>query len=118
MHAAWQEILKEEKEKDYFIRLWDFVKTAYRETTVYPPKDRIFHAFDAVAPQDVRCVILGQDPYHGPNQANGLSFSVNDGIAIPPSLRNMYKELGSDSSDVRCRRRVIWKPGRSRGCFY
>jgi len=96
MHTAWQEILKEEKEKDYFIRLWDFVKTAYRETTVYPPKDRIFHAFDAVAPQDVRCVILGQDPYHGPNQANGLSFSVNDGIAIPPSLRNMYKELGSD----------------------
>lgn len=96
MHPAWQTILKEEKEKEYFQQLWSFVQSAYQETTVYPEKDRIFHAFDAVAPSAVRCVILGQDPYHGPSQANGLSFSVNDGVKIPPSLRNMYKELVTD----------------------
>ena len=96
MHPSWQTVLKEEKEKTYFQELWTFLKEAYQTTTVYPPKERIFHAFDAVAPEDVRCVILGQDPYHGPGQANGLSFSVHDGVPIPPSLRNMYKELVAD----------------------
>ncbi|WP_114571986.1 uracil-DNA glycosylase [Exiguobacterium flavidum] len=96
MQDSWKPLLTAEKEKPYFQSLWAFVQTAYAETTVYPPKERIFHAFDAVGPSDVRCVILGQDPYHGPDQANGLSFSVNDGVMFPPSLRNMFKELESD----------------------
>ena len=82
--------------KDYFIRLTDFVRKEYHETTVYPPGKLIFNAFNLCPFDKVKVVIIGQDPYHGPGQAHGLCFSVNDGIQPPPSLVNIFKEISSD----------------------
>ena len=82
--------------KDYFIRLTDFVRKEYHETTVYPPGKLIFNAFNLCPFDKVKVVIIGQDPYHGPGQAHGLCFSVNDGIQPPPSLVNIFKEINSD----------------------
>ena len=82
--------------KDYFIRLTDFVRKEYHETTVYPPGKLIFNAFNLCPFDNVKVVIIGQDPYHGPGQAHGLCFSVNDGIQPPPSLVNIFKEISSD----------------------
>ena len=82
--------------KDYFIRLTDFVRKEYHETTVYPPGKLIFNAFNLCPFDNVKVVIIGQDPYHGPGQAHGLCFSVNDGIQPPPSLVNIFKEINSD----------------------
>lgn len=92
----WQEVLGEEFEKPYYLELRKFLKDEYETTTVYPPMENIWTAFEHTAFEDVKVVILGQDPYHGPNQAHGLSFSVQPGIAHPPSLRNMFKELKED----------------------
>ncbi len=92
----WDEILKEEMEKDYFKDLIHFVEQEYKEKTVYPKKTEIFKAFRNTAYKDVKVVILGQDPYHRENQAEGLSFSVKEGIQKPPSLQNIFKELKSD----------------------
>ena len=86
----------EEFEKPYFIDLTQFVKKEYQSRAVYPPPKFIFNALNSVPVEKVKVIILGQDPYHGPGQAHGLSFSVPDGIAPPPSLVNIYKELKSD----------------------
>ena len=85
-----------EFEKDYFVRLTDFVRAEYKATTVYPPGKLIFNAFNLCPFDKVKVVIIGQDPYHGPGQAHGLCFSVNDGIDFPPSLRNIFKEIQTD----------------------
>lgn len=93
---SWKEKLDSEWNKEYFVKLTDFVRDRYRATTVYPPASRIFAAFDSCPFDEVKVVILGQDPYHGPGQANGLCFSVGDGVMMPPSLINIFKEVSSD----------------------
>ena len=93
---AWDEVLKEEFEKPYYSRLREFLKTEYAEATVFPQVNDLWTAFKRTPFNEVKVVILGQDPYHGPGQAHGLSFSVNPGVKIPPSLRNMFKELATD----------------------
>ncbi len=92
----WQNLLEEEFEKDYYIKLRKILIEEYRNYTVYPDMYSIFNALHYTAYKDVKVVILGQDPYHGENQAHGLSFSVKKGVPIPPSLMNIYKELKSD----------------------
>lgn len=94
--VSWQPLLQDTCEKPYFAQLRQRVLDAYARTTVYPPQDDLFACFDAVTPEQVRVVILGQDPYHEPGQANGLAFSVHPGTKLPPSLQNIYKELLSD----------------------
>ncbi|KQO21157.1 uracil-DNA glycosylase [Flavobacterium sp. Leaf82] len=96
MHDSWKPVLKEEFEKPYFKELIDFVKSEYATKICYPKGNQIFSAFDHCHFDQVKVVIIGQDPYHGPNQANGLCFSVNDGIAFPPSLQNIFKEIETD----------------------
>lgn len=93
---SWKARLESEFVKPYFFVLASFVKQEYQTHRVFPPPANIFQAFDTCSFEDVRVVILGQDPYHGEGQANGLCFSVNDGVGIPPSLRNIYKEIQSD----------------------
>ena len=92
----WKNILKAEFEKPYFLELADFVKNEYINHTCYPKGTDIFAAFDACTLADLKVVIIGQDPYHGVNQANGLCFSVQDGVAHPPSLINVFKEIAAD----------------------
>lgn len=96
IESSWKEALKEEFGKEYFSNLVQFVKTEYETQTIYPPGNLIFSAFDSTPFDEVKVVILGQDPYHGPGQANGLCFSVADGIRQPPSLKNIFKELNAD----------------------
>lgn len=93
---SWKEALSAEWEKDYFCRLTEFVRSEYATQQVFPPASLIFAAFDRCPFDKVKVVILGQDPYHGEGQANGLCFSVNPGVALPKSLINIYKELRSD----------------------
>ncbi len=93
---SWKKILKDEFEKPYFHQLVNFVKSEYNKYKVYPPGKLIFNAFDHCSFDDLKVVILGQDPYHGEGQANGLCFSVNTGIRKPPSLVNIFKEIQSD----------------------
>ena len=92
----WADALKEEYKKDYYKKLFEFIGHEYATTTVYPPGDDIFNAFHLTPLRDVKVVIIGQDPYHEPGQAHGLSFSVKPGVDIPPSLQNIYKELADD----------------------
>ena len=94
--STWKEQLSAEWEKDYFVRLTDFVRQRYGCSTVYPPGGKIFAAFDSCPFDKVKVVILGQDPYHGPGQANGLCFSVSPGVELPPSLINIFKEVSDD----------------------
>ena len=96
IEATWKEVLAPEFEKDYFIKLTDFVRHEYQTTVVYPPGKLIFNAFNLCPYPKVKVVIIGQDPYHGPGQAHGLCFAVNDGIAFPPSLQNIFKEIQDD----------------------
>ena len=96
IEESWKKRLMPEFDKDYFIRLTDFVRAEYSSTTIYPPGKLIFNAFNLCPFDQTKVVIIGQDPYHGPGQAHGLCFSVNDGIAFPPSLQNIFKELQSD----------------------
>lgn len=96
IHTDWRSLLNNEFEKDYFIKLNNFLNTEYKTKIIYPARDNIFNALNFTPFNDVKVVILGQDPYHGENQAHGLSFSVNKGIKIPPSLLNIYKELKDD----------------------
>ena len=96
IEESWKERLTNEFEKDYFIRLTDFVRAEYKSTTIYPPGRLIFNAFNLCPFDKVKVVIIGQDPYHGPDQAHGLCFSVNDGIVYPPSLQNIFKEIQND----------------------
>ena len=94
--GTWQALLQEEFEKPYWRTLAERVDAAYAASTVYPPREELFAAFRMTPPEAVRVVILGQDPYHGPGQANGLAFSVAPGVKLPPSLQNIYKELEAD----------------------
>lgn len=97
----WDVILKEELEKEYFKNIIDQISKEYDKKTIYPPKEDIFKAFRKTPYKDTKVVILGQDPYHGENQAEGLSFSVKKGIQKPPSLQNIFKELQADlGSDI------------------
>ena len=92
----WHDLMKDEFKKDYYLALRQFLKTEYRTRTIYPDMYDIFNALHYTPYKDVKVVILGQDPYHGPNQAHGLSFSVKPGVQPPPSLLNIYKELQDD----------------------
>ncbi|UTR12272.1 uracil-DNA glycosylase [Evansella sp. LMS18] len=92
----WEEHLSEEFEKPYYKALREFLKIEYNEKTVYPDMHNIFNALQTTSYKNTKVVILGQDPYHGPGQAHGLSFSVQPGVKVPPSLKNIYKELNED----------------------
>lgn len=92
----WKELLNDEFEKSYFEDLVHFVKSEYSTRVIYPKGKNIFRAFDKCDPDNLKVVIIGQDPYHGPGQANGLCFSVNEGIQFPPSLINIFKEVHDD----------------------
>ncbi len=94
--GAWGALLKSETQLPYFKDLQSAVCAAYESATVYPPQEELFSAFHLTSPEQVRVVILGQDPYHEPNQAHGLAFSVKSGVTMPPSLRNIGKELLDD----------------------
>ncbi len=96
IEESWKPLLQPEFDKDYFRTLTDFVRQEYRTQTVYPPGRLIFNAFNLCPFSQVKVVIIGQDPYHGPGQAHGLCFSVNDGIPFPPSLVNIFKEIKND----------------------
>ncbi len=96
IEPSWGIQLTEEFNKPYFKQLTDFVKGEYQTKRIYPPGSLIFNAFNSCPFENVKVVLLGQDPYHGPNQAHGLCFSVNDNVPLPPSLQNIYKEIESD----------------------
>lgn len=96
IHPSWQTILSDEFQKPYFLDLIKTVDNEYAKHTCYPPKDLIFAAFKKCSLDDLKVVIIGQDPYHGKGEANGLCFSVNDGVKIPPSLRNIFLEINTD----------------------
>lgn len=92
----WDKLLEDEYKKEYFVNLIEFLKKEYKEKTIYPKQNEIFNAFRYTSYDDVKVVIIGQDPYHGPKQAEGLSFSVSNDVLKPPSLQNIFKELESD----------------------
>lgn len=92
----WKPLLQNEFQKHYYLELREFLKDEYQNETIYPPMKDVFNALHYTSYEDTKVVIIGQDPYHGPNQAQGLSFSVQHGVRIPPSLRNIYKELHAD----------------------
>jgi uracil-DNA glycosylase len=96
LSADWNKYLQEEFEKPYFSQLASSVNNAYRQQKVYPPADLVFNALNLCPFEKIKVVIIGQDPYHGHGQAHGLSFSVNDGVTFPPSLKNIFKELQND----------------------
>ncbi|MBU9724286.1 uracil-DNA glycosylase [Litchfieldia alkalitelluris] len=96
INTDWQKYINREFQKSYFVELKEFLNKEYEEKLVFPAYKNIFHALNSTSYEDTKVVILGQDPYHGKGQAHGLSFSVQPGVKIPPSLRNIYKELHSD----------------------
>lgn len=96
IEESWKQELSDEWSKDYFVRLTNFVRNEYSTKQIFPPGRQIFAAFNATPFNEVKVVILGQDPYHDVGQANGLCFSVNDGIQFPPSLRNIFQEIHND----------------------
>lgn len=96
IEPTWKHALESEFEQDYFVNLTNFVRDEYKTKKIFPPGSLIFNAFDHCPFEKVKVVILGQDPYHGPGQAHGLCFSVNDGVDFPPSLVNIFKEIERD----------------------
>jgi uracil-DNA glycosylase len=104
---SWKALLQDEFDKPYFEELVRFVKSEYSTTTIYPAAKNIFRAFDRCPLEKLKVVIIGQDPYHGEGQAHGLCFSVEDGVAFPPSLQNIFKEIASD----------LGKPTPASGCL-
>lgn len=96
IEKSWKKVLQAEFTQAYFSELAKFVKSEYQQATIYPPPKFIFRAFELTPFNQVKVVILGQDPYHGQGQANGLCFAVNSGVALPPSLQNIYKEISAD----------------------
>jgi uracil-DNA glycosylase len=96
IHESWKEVLEDQFEESYWKDLTGYVRQEYTSATVYPPPKDIFRAYDLCPFEEVKVVIVGQDPYHGPRQANGLCFAVHEGIAVPPSLKNIYKEVQQD----------------------
>ena len=99
-NQTWQALLATEFQKPYFVELMQQVEQEYTNTTCFPPKELIFSAFEQFDFQDTKVVIIGQDPYHGTGEANGLCFSVNDGVKIPPSLKNIFAEINSDFDSI------------------
>ncbi|MBO5749342.1 MAG: uracil-DNA glycosylase [Bacteroidaceae bacterium] len=97
IEQSWKALLQEEFDKPYFAELTEFVRAEYKSYRIYPPGSQIFNAFNLCPFDKVKVVIIGQDPYHGPGQAHGLCFSVNDGVPFPPSLRNIFKEINADT---------------------
>ena len=97
IEQSWKALLQEEFDKPYFAGLTEFVRAEYKSYRIYPPGSQIFNAFNLCPFDKVKVVIIGQDPYHGPGQAHGLCFSVNDGVPFPPSLRNIFKEINADT---------------------
>ena len=97
---SWKSFFKDEIQKDYFQKLMQEVENEYESSVCFPPKELIFNAFEKCNLNDLKVVIIGQDPYHGEGEANGLCFSVNDGIKIPPSLRNIFAEINSDFGSI------------------
>jgi uracil-DNA glycosylase len=100
INTAWQTILSDEIEKPYFQDLMKEVEDEYQNQTCFPPKELIFSAFNNCSLEDLKVVIIGQDPYHGDGEANGLCFSVNDSVKIPPSLRNIFREMNDDLDSI------------------
>jgi len=100
IHSSWHSLFELESEKDYFKNLMVHVDEEYQNQVCFPPKELIFNAFNQFAIEDLKVVIIGQDPYHGEGEANGLCFSVNDGVAIPPSLKNIFTEINSEYDRV------------------
>lgn len=96
IEPSWKQALAKEFEQPYFEQLTNFVRSEYQRTKIYPPPKQIFYAFNHCPFDHVKVIIIGQDPYHGQGQANGLCFSVRNGVAIPPSLQNIYKEIHDD----------------------
>lgn len=96
IEESWKQALANEWDKEYFVKLTDFIRKEYATSQIFPPAREIFAAFDATPFDEVKVVIIGQDPYHDVNQANGLCFSVHDGIPFPPSLLNIFKEIQND----------------------
>lgn len=97
---SWQPFFDVETKKDYFLKLMQDVENEYASSVCFPPKEFIFHAFEKCKLEDLKVVIIGQDPYHGDGEANGLCFSVNDGVKIPPSLKNIFAEINSDLDSI------------------
>lgn len=97
----WDKVLSSEYEKDYFLKIKEKVRNEYNTKTIFPPANKVFYALRETSYKDTKVVILGQDPYHGIGEANGLCFSVNEGIKMPPSLKNIYKELYDDLGIVK-----------------
>jgi len=97
----WDNVLAEEYKKEYFLKIKELVRNEYKNKIIFPPANKVFYAFRETSYQNTKVVILGQDPYHGVGEANGLCFSVNEGINMPPSLKNIFKELYDDLGIVR-----------------
>ena len=97
----WDKVLENEYQKEYFKKIKETVRNEYNNKIIFPPANKVFYAFRETPYKDVKVVILGQDPYHGEGEANGLCFSVNHGIKMPPSLKNIYKELYNDLGIIR-----------------
>ncbi len=93
---SWLKLMSDEFHSDYFNKLFNFLDEERKTQTIYPPESLVFNAFDRTPVSKIKAVIIGQDPYHGPGQANGLCFSVNDGVRFPPSLKNVFKEMKTD----------------------
>lgn len=96
IEQSWNKKLQTEFKKEYFINLTNFIKAQYKSKSIYPSENLLFNAFNLCPFNKTKVIIIGQDPYHGPNQAHGLCFSVPNGVKIPPSLRNIFKELNND----------------------
>ncbi|MFI0426569.1 MAG: uracil-DNA glycosylase [Flavobacterium sp.] len=98
--ASWQQLLASEFQKPYFLELMQLVAQEYETTICFPPKELIFNSFEQFEFEETKVVIIGQDPYHGTGEANGLCFSVNDGVAIPPSLKNIFTEINTEYESI------------------
>lgn len=100
MSSSWKDFFEKEKEKAYFRKLDEFLDNEYKNKVIYPPRDLVFNAFSLCPLDKIKVVIIGQDPYHEPNQAMGLSFSVPSTCKVPPSLKNIYKEIEDDCNEI------------------
>ena len=107
-HSPWHEAIKSHLPEGYFHQINDFMNEVYSKGVVYPPRDKVFKALQTTEIDQVKVLILGQDPYHGPDQAQGLSFSVPDHVPAPPSLQNILKELRSDIGEKRSHDLTSW----------
>ena len=107
-HSPWHEAIKSHLPEGYFHQINDFMNEVYSKGVVYPPRDKVFKALQTTEMDQVKVLILGQDPYHGPDQAQGLSFSVPDHVPAPPSLQNILKELRSDIGEKRSHDLTSW----------